>query len=181
LKNEESFSLLSSRDLIAGSSDKNAGQRPVTFILHSYLLKKEKTMMIITNNARGLRNNNPGNIRYIGSPWVGLDTPPTDGAFCRFKEAKYGIRALARTLLTYDEKYKLNTIYDIITRFAPPCENNTDSYIRHVCAELDCRHDEKIGIRPNIFKLTRAIIRHENGRCPYSDLEIMEGIALVSA
>jgi len=129
-----------------------------------------------TIQPRGIRNNNPGNIRYNGTPWTGLDNPPTDGAFCRFKEARYGIRALARVLRTYGSKYNLNTVKEIIGRFAPPFENDTQSYIRAVCSAAECRPDEEIALEQKLVAICRAIIRHENGACPYSDDEIKRGV-----
>jgi hypothetical protein len=72
--------------------------------------------------ARGIRNNNPGNIRYTGTPWQGLDEPKSDGQFCRFANPCWGIRAIARTLITYQDKHGLNSVYQMIARWAPPVE-----------------------------------------------------------
>ena len=82
---------------------------------------------------RGLRNNNPLNIRRSGDKWQGLQDLQEDREFCQFSEMKYGWRAAFRLLChTYYGKYKLRTIRDIIFRWAPPKENNTTAYIRHV-------------------------------------------------
>ena len=59
--------------------------------------------------ARGIRNNNPGNIRH-GEKWEGLSDKQTDSSFCIFVSPEYGIRALAKVLLTYYKKYQLNTV-----------------------------------------------------------------------
>ena len=127
---------------------------------------------------RGIRNNNPGNIRFDGTAWQGLAMPPTDGAFCRFTDAKFGIRAMARVLTNYERRHGLNTVAGIISRWAPPNENDTASYIAAVCRVLYCKPDEPINIQKNMVALIRVIIKHENGKDPYSDAEIKQGIAL---
>jgi len=75
---------------------------------------------------RGLRNNNPGNIR-VGDNWQGMIGQ--DGGFVVFENILYGIRAMA-TDLGNDMKGKgLNTISKLITEYAPPSENDTAAYI----------------------------------------------------
>ena len=81
-------------------------------------------------------NNNPLNIRAGKSKWLGQVLPQRgsgEGAFCHFESMEYGIRAAFCLLRTYATKYRLNCVKDIITRWAPPSENDTQSYIRHVC------------------------------------------------
>ena len=127
---------------------------------------------------RGIRNNNPGNIRYDGTAWRGLAAPPTDGAFCRFSDAPHGIRAMAKIISNYGKKYGLCTIAGIVGRWAPPTENNTGAYVAAVARAIGCAPDAPIDIDKNLFGLCRAIIKHENGKCPYSDDEIKRGIEL---
>ena len=86
--------------------------------------------------TRGERNNNPLNIRKVaGQHWRGEALPQRgsgEGAFCCFESMAYGIRAAFCLLRTYRDKYKLVCIEDIITRWAPPSENDTPAYIRNV-------------------------------------------------
>lgn len=115
---------------------------------------------------RGIRNNNPGNIR-IGNNWGGEVAPDkrTDRQFEQFVSLEYGYRALLITLRTYITKYRLQTLRAIITRWAPPNENDTEAYIR--------RASEYSGILPGkvlratdrmeLCKLAYAISRVENG------------------
>ena len=86
--------------------------------------------------VRCIRNCNPLNIRK-GSAWKGLRAEQNDGAFCQFETMAYGWRA-AFILLgrTYYEKYHLNTIRKIISRWAPACENNTKAYIYYVAKQV---------------------------------------------
>lgn len=132
--------------------------------------------------SRGIRNNNPGNIRW-GSAWQGLKVggKEIDKEFCVFLEPEYGIRAMAKILLNYSKLYKINTVAGIIHRWAPPSENNTVSYINHVASELKAEPDETIDVSNKnvMLKLVKAIIKHENGEQPYDDKTIMKGINLV--
>lgn len=85
---------------------------------------------------RGLRNNNPLNLRISGTPWLGkypLDKN-TDGSFEQFDTLKHGIRAALICLRTYMNRYHLNTVQSIISRWAPPSDgNNTRAYVAKVC------------------------------------------------
>ncbi len=131
--------------------------------------------------SRGIRNNNPGNIRH-GDKWRGLADIQTDKAFCVFKSPEWGIRALVRILRNYQTKHGLKTVESIINRFAPEVENNTTSYILSVCQVLDVKPRDVIDVRePGIMiNLLKAIIRHENGVQPYSDDVLKRGIELAA-
>ena len=86
--------------------------------------------------TRDLRNNNPLNIRRGKTPWKD-ETLPLKGAggsaFCRFETIEWGLRAAFVLLRTYSTKYRANCVRDIISRWAPPTENDTERYIRNVC------------------------------------------------
>jgi hypothetical protein len=134
---------------------------------------------------RGIRNHNPGNIDYSERyKWQGLDTPPSDGRFCRFKSAADGIRALARTLITYDKKHGVNTVRAIINRWAPAVENNTTAYVDQVARATGFDADQVLDMQtyPHLAPVVKAIIAHENGRPPakrrdwYEQDEIDEGL-----
>ncbi|QQR68870.1 MAG: structural protein P5 [Alphaproteobacteria bacterium] len=129
---------------------------------------------------RGIRNNNPGNIRRNGDPWQGLAERQGDVEFFTFTSAIYGIRALARTLITYQDKHGLHTIRQIISRWAPPVENNTNAYVRSVSADAGLDEDQSLNLHrfDHLFLLTRAIIYHENGQQPYTDAQITKALVL---
>lgn len=83
-------------------------------------------------STRGIRNNNPANIRR-GCNWKGLAKTQTDREFCQFDTMTWGVRALLVTLRTYVVKHHLHTVREIITRWAPPSDsNNTEKYIEFV-------------------------------------------------
>ena len=84
--------------------------------------------------TRGLRNCNPLNIRRVaGTRWKGQSSFQGDKDFVQFERMEWGIRAAFVLLRTYAIKYKANCIQDIITRWAPPSENDTEKYIKNVC------------------------------------------------
>ena len=85
---------------------------------------------------RGLRNNNPGNIRITKDKWKGLRPVQTDKDFFQFEEIKWGYRALIRTLQNYRKRRGCETIADFIRRWAPESENDTSAYIRTVCMKM---------------------------------------------
>ena len=129
---------------------------------------------------RGIRNHNPGNIRRSSDPWQGLAERQGDVEFFTFKSPIYGIRALARTLITYQDKHGLRTIRQIIGRWAPPVENNTNAYVRAVAEATDLDADQILDLHnfDYLFPLTKAIIKHENGQQPYTDVQITKALVL---
>lgn len=122
------------------------------------------------NTPRGIRNNNPGNIRW-GDDWKGLvpKSQRTDKSFCQFTAPEYGIRAMIVILRNYQRKHGLNTITGIISRWAPANENNTQAYIDSVAKSTGVAPDQFIHTDDSRFmmKLLQAIIQHENGVQPY--------------
>ena len=129
---------------------------------------------------RGIRNHNPGNLRRSADPWQGMAAEQTDSEFFRFASAKWGIRALARTLIAYQDRVGLKTIKQMIGRWAPPNENDTGAYVRAVAASVGVGADDEIDVHDYAIlrPLTLAIIRHENGQQPYTDAEIDAGLVL---
>ena len=96
---------------------------------------------------RGIRNNNPLNIRRSKDLWMGLRAQQTDASFCQFETLEYGWRAAFYLLTrTYYHKYRLYTIRMIINKWAPPNENQTARYIENVCRLTGIAPDEPIGI-----------------------------------
>lgn len=131
------------------------------------------------SQVRGIRNNNPGNIRRTGDVWVGeAPDQSTDASFVVFAAPQYGIRALARILRNYYDSGQ-TTVRAMITRWAPPSENDTEAYIAAVTADSGLSSDDPIGdIELALPLLIPAIINHENGVQPYPSDTIALGIQL---
>ncbi|HAU29793.1 MAG TPA: structural protein [Rhodospirillaceae bacterium] len=128
---------------------------------------------------RGIRNNNPGNLRRSRDVWKGLSKEQADPEFCQFITAHDGLRALAIVLLNYQKRHKLGTVRKILTRFAPASENNLSAYIDSVCTRLGKWPDDQIDLMGNrqwLADLMSAIVRHENGIQPYSETEYYRAV-----
>ena len=86
--------------------------------------------------TRGIRNNNPLNIRRSSTHWQGARKEQTDKSFVQFETMAYGYRAAWKILQTYYETFRRNnqpfTVRNIISRWAPPNENDTEAYIINV-------------------------------------------------
>jgi len=109
---------------------------------------------------RGIRNNNPGNIK-TGDMWQG--SAGDDGTFVIFADMVWGTRALA-TALTNMQKRGVNTIQDIISTWAPASENNTNAYVNAVAEDMGVPPSQVLAMdQDTLASLMRAIINHENG------------------
>ena len=97
--------------------------------------------------VRSVRNNNPGNIRTNSTAWKGKTGD--DGAFVSFATPEHGVRALGRTLETYQDKHGLNTVEGIIQRWAPPNENDTTGYVDFVASKMGIDKDASIDLSAN--------------------------------
>ena len=143
---------------------------------------------------RGIRNFNPGNIRHAkGVRWQGQAATQSDAEFVQFTGARWGIRAIARVLITYQDKRRaadgsrIDSVREIIERWAPPSENNTPAYVAAVARVLNIGpNDETIDVYDfeTMRDLVVSIIRHEDGPGPlpggqwYGDALIAEALAL---
>ena len=105
---------------------------------------------------RGLRNNNPLNIRHSASRWQGARAEQTDKAFVQFTSMTMGYRAAWRILETYynhfEREHKPFTPRNIILRWAPPNENNSEAYIRSVCQLTNLAGNEPL-MRPSLARV----------------------------
>lgn len=127
---------------------------------------------------RGIRNNNPGNIELSNVNWQGARDQQNDQRFVQFEYPQDGIRAMARVLRNYQRRHNLNTIENIITRWAPGTENNTRAYIDSVGRHSGLRTDQEINLDDDetLMRLMQAMIRHENGQNPYGHDVLMQAI-----
>ncbi|HDL7836921.1 TPA: lytic transglycosylase domain-containing protein [Yersinia enterocolitica] len=123
-------------------------------------------------DPRGIRNNNPGNINYVGQDGASLERP--GGRFAKFETAYDGLKAMARQLMRYftgkTTGKPLQTLTDIISTWAPGSENNTGAYVAQLSKMLNVHPDAVLNLEnPQVMSaLMGGIIHHENGRNPYS-------------
>ena len=125
---------------------------------------------------RGIRNNNPLNIRHSADQWQGVRDEQTDKSFVQFKSMAYGYRAAWKTLQSYYNHFcqqsKAFTVRNIIYRWAPPKENETEVYIRTVLtlsgigALENLLPPENVDSYNRLSKLLEAMTVMENGIRP---------------
>lgn len=115
---------------------------------------------------RGLRHNNPGNIRINSDLFQGEIRPSKDKSFKQFNTRAYGYRAIFKILSNYYRNYKLDTIRKMIGRWAPENENDTDAYIKAVSDYAGIPADDPINIndREQMIRIVAGMSKVENGR-----------------
>lgn len=123
------------------------------------------------NNARGIRNNNPGNLRSAPNAVA------SDGGFPIFSNPNDGLAAMSRQLQLYGSRGN-DTPYGIIRTYAPSSENDSQAYINAVTKDTGFGAHEKLDLSDpaTLKRLMTAMIRHENGSQPYSESDIDNGI-----
>lgn len=114
---------------------------------------------------RGIRNNNPLNIR-IGNTWLGEVDHPTETQFEQFVSMEFGLRAAFLILRRYIRRYHLNTVQLIVSRWAPETENKTQSYINTVANKINIDPTAQIAYedKETMIKLVAAMCSVENGQ-----------------
>ena len=132
------------------------------------------------STPRGIRNNNPLNIR-VGNNWQGERKPNTDGAFEQFQTMQYGYRAAFKLLKTYMGKYRCHTIRQIIHKWAPPRENDTNAYVKRVAGISKLNPDVIIAFwhKQTMIDLAYAMTIVENGKAVEKRI-IAEGYEMVN-
>lgn len=120
---------------------------------------------------RGIRNNNPLNIR-IGNKWQGEVKYPTDKAFEQFVSMEYGLRAGFIILRRYIRNYGRNTIARIVAAWAPANENNTRAYVLAVSKRTRLNYDLPVRFQDKevMCSIVSAMIEVECGQSVSMDL-----------
>lgn len=112
---------------------------------------------------RGIRNNNPLNIR-IGNTWLGERRNPTDQAFEEFVAIEYGYRAAFCILRRYIRRYRKNTISAIVSTWAPASENDTQRYIAFVANKMKMGPEEVIHYS-DVERMTQLVAAMQQMEC----------------
>lgn len=115
--------------------------------------------------SRGLRNCNPGNVRQSKTRYKGEKPHSTDSAFKQFETLEWGYRAIFMLLHTYRVRGYGDTIAKMISRYAPPFENNTEAYISRVCQQAGIDRDQRLNTLNSVqmIPIVSAISAVENG------------------
>jgi len=130
--------------------------------------------------ARGLRNNNPLNLRLSkrGDTFTGEVKPSQDGCFRQFETMAYGYRAVFRQLELYNKR-GINTMEKIIKAWAPENENPTEFYVLMVASRCGVAKDKILTLNDgaDYIKIVAAMSFFENGT-PAEMNDVEAGFAL---
>lgn len=129
------------------------------------------------NSPRGIRNNNPGNLNYVGQSGASKEGGE-NGRFAVFESMTDGIAALYKQIQLYFKR-GTDTISEIVNKYAPASDNNNVmAYINSLVKSTGKGANESLSSADmsTIFNLLKGIISHENGKGYVSDDEIMRGI-----
>lgn len=125
-----------------------------------------------SNFPRGIRNNNPGNLRISASKWQGKIPADknTDGAFEQFTNYAFGVRAMIILIRNYINRDGLNTIGKIMHKYAPTSENHTDTYAAWVGKKTGIPVDQPIDATQAYLRpIIKAMAHYENGQEAVTD------------
>lgn len=128
---------------------------------------------------RGIRNNNPGNLNYVGQAGATLEGGE-GGRFAVFESMQHGVAALYKQLQLYFKR-GINTLSSIVKTYAPASDNNNvDAYISALTKATGKGANEVLdsGDTATIARLMKGIVDHENGKGYISSSDIMGGIQL---
>lgn len=137
----------------------------------------ERTTPPTSSEPRGIRNNNPGNLNYVGQRGATLEEG-SNGRFAKWKTAREGLQAMANQLRLYSDR-GLDSIRKVINTYSPSSENDTESYINQLAAFMGIDPDDTFDVKTDpaaLAMLMRGIIQHENGYNPYSRDQIDDAI-----
>lgn len=113
--------------------------------------------MSVSKEPLNIRNNNPGNLRFVGQEGASQG----EGGFAKFETPQAGLDAMRNQIELDTQKRGLN-LTQFLNKYAPPSENKTTNYIDFVA--------RKTGLDPSspipasaIPQLQAAMIEMEGG------------------
>lgn len=125
-----------------------------------------------TGMTRGIRNNNPLNLRHSCSKWLGMCEDQTDRCFVQFNSRLFGYRAAFRTLRTYIQR-NYNTLFKIIRRWAPAADgNNVSAYVDYVARTTGIDPDQVLRFddKQRMVDLVRSMAQVESAVIEQRDI-----------
>lgn len=133
-----------------------------------------------TKKTRAERNFNPGNLNYAGQAGASLEAG-SNARFAKFNSEEEGIAALVRQLRLYQQR-GIDTIGEIVKKYAPPSENDTQAYIASMARWTGLGADEKLNFNDTdtVRRMVQGISRKEGRYTPLTEGQIMSGINLAN-
>lgn len=133
-----------------------------------------------TKKTRAERNFNPGNLNYAGQAGASLEAG-SNARFAKFNSEEEGIAALVRQLRLYQQR-GIDTIGEIVKKYAPPSENDTQAYVANMARWTGLSADEKLNFNDTetVRRMVEGISRKEGRYTPLTEGQIMSGINLAN-
>jgi hypothetical protein len=131
----------------------------------------------ITSTIRGIRNNNPTNMKDSGIQWQGMTGVDPDG-FLIFATMADGLRAPMLNLRNYGRLHGISTADGVARRWS---QTDQDAYSANLAAFLGVDPQDNIDLedRVTLTQLVRGIVRQEDGGA--AELLVDAQIAAVAA
>lgn len=160
------FIFIRARKKGSGTASENTKEKPTGTTVKTAKIQPNGKTCSKYPNSKGLRNNNPGNLRIGSSNWMGKIpvSQNTDGSFEQFETWIYGLRAMIKLIRNYIGDGH-NTINKIINRYAPPHENSTNQYIAFLVKETGKYSNAKLDANDKtvIRRLIKGMVQMELG------------------
>lgn len=130
--------------------------------------------------SRAERNNNPGNLEFRGQS--GAVPEDGSGRFAKFGSASEGVSALVKQFQRYGSR-GIDSLDKIISKYAPPNENDTQAYIDVLSQKLGVAPGEKLDLNNSdtLSTLVKGISRHESGSDFLSNQDVLSGINMAAS
>lgn len=134
------------------------------------LKKQDKDKLIETfpnmgsNQTRGVRNNNPLNLRISNNAWKNKIplSQNTDKSFEQFTSMEWGLRAALINMRTQITRGH-NTIRKLISVWAPTNENDTENYIKFVSLHSNITENARLKFEKHqLREVVRSMVRIES-------------------
>ncbi len=115
--------------------------------------KYNQTVWEGVRSGVGSPKNNPGNMR----------PPNQTTGFMQYPTEEAGLRGMARQLLLYSSRDKLDTVEAIVSKYAPKSENDTKAYIGDVSKRTGFAPNQRLDLSnpETLSRLIAAMVSHE--------------------
>jgi hypothetical protein len=148
---------------------------------NTVILGGRRLSTLVDRDPRGVRLNNPTNIRHGRSAWRGMAREQPDPDFVAYEEPLYGLRAAAVLLANYRRRYGIGTLGAVAARWAPADDHNDVlAYTATLARVSRYDADREIDLsNPSVLaRVIPAIVVAENSVNPYTPEQIVDAIIL---
>lgn len=113
--------------------------------------------MSVNQAPLSVRNNNPGNLRFVGQEGASQG----EGGFAKFETPEAGLAAM-RNQIELDTQTRGLNLTEFLNKYAPPSENKTSNYIDFVVKRTGLDPAARVPVE-RIADLQKAMIEMEGG------------------